>query len=99
MTIRFGVRGNPCGVVCVSVQGAQVKPVRGGENQLARTRLDHHKMDISDNQYFEKVFKNVRQRLNRLENDQNDGSNIQCIDLEIICVSNENISSSWAKLQ
>ena len=75
------------------------KPVRGAENQLARTRLDHHKMHISDYQYFEKVFKNVRQRLNRLEDDQNDGSNSQCINLEITCVSNESISSSWAKLQ
>ena len=39
---------------------------RGIENQLARTRLDH----LSDTLYIEKVFKNLRQKLNRSENDQ-----------------------------
>ena len=34
MTIRFGVRGNPCGVVCVSVQGA-----RGNPCEVLRTNL------------------------------------------------------------
>ena len=83
----------------MSVQGAQGNPCEVLRTNLQGLRLDHHKMQISDHQYFEKVFKNVRQRLNRLEDDQNDGSHSQCIDLEIICVSNESISSSWAKLQ
>ena len=44
--------------------------VCGIENQLARTKLDHHNMHISNNQYFEKVFTNVRHKLNRLEDYQ-----------------------------
>ena len=35
------------------------KPVQGIENQLARTKLDNHHMQISDDQYFEKVFENL----------------------------------------
>ena len=38
--------------------------MRGIENQLARTRLDYHNMQISDNQYLKKVFENLRQKLN-----------------------------------
>ena len=41
------------------------KPVRGIENQFARKWWDYHSMQISDNQYFEKVFKNLRHKLNR----------------------------------
>ena len=46
--------------------GSTGKPV----NRHARTRLDNHSMQISDNQYLEKVFKNVQQKLNRPERDQ-----------------------------
>ena len=44
--------------------------VRGIENQLARTKLDYHSMQISDNQYLDKVFTNIRQKLNRSEKEQ-----------------------------
>ena len=44
--------------------GSTGQPVRGVENQLARTRLDYHNVQISDNQYLEKVLKNLRQKLN-----------------------------------
>ena len=40
------------------------KSARGIENQLARKKLDYHNMQISDNQYTEKVFKNLRKKLN-----------------------------------
>ena len=56
MIIRFWVQGNLC--------REYRKPVRGVENQLAKTRLDYHNMQTSDNQYLEKVFKNLRQKLN-----------------------------------
>ena len=49
--------------------GSTGKLVRGIENQLTRTRLDYHKMQISDILYLEEVFKNVRQNLNRPEDD------------------------------
>ena len=52
-------------VVCV--RSSTRKLVRGTENQLARKKLDYHSMRISDNQYLEKVFKNLRQKLNRSE--------------------------------
>ena len=41
-----------------------VKLVRGIENQLVRTRLDYHSIQISDNQYIEKVLKNLRKNVN-----------------------------------
>ena len=44
--------------------------VLGIENQLTRTRLDNHNMHISDNQYLEKFFKNLRQKLNLSEGAQ-----------------------------
>ena len=49
-----------CGVCERSSTG---KLVRGIENQLARKKLDSHNMGISDNQYIEKVFTNLRHKL------------------------------------
>ena len=46
------------------------RPVRGIQNQLARTKLDSHTMQISDNQYLEKAFTNVHQKLNRTANEK-----------------------------
>ena len=42
-------------------------PVRGIENQLARTKLDFHNMQISIYQFVEKVFDNLQHRLNLSE--------------------------------
>ena len=41
--------------------GSSGKPVRGVENQVERTRLDLHSVQISDNRYTEKVFEIIRQ--------------------------------------
>ena len=41
--------------------GSTRKPVRGIDNQLERTRLEYHFLQISDNRYVEKVFRNLRQ--------------------------------------
>ena len=60
--------GRPVRGVCERSSAERL--VRGIENQLARTKQDYHKMQISDNQFLEKVFTNVRQKLNRLENEQ-----------------------------
>ena len=58
------------GCVCASAQ-AQGDLCEGSRtNQLARKKLDHHDMQISDNQDFEKVFTNIRQKLNRSENEK-----------------------------
>ena len=46
------------------------KPVHGTQNQLTRMKLSHHNLEVSDNMYIEKVVTNVRQMLNRSEDDQ-----------------------------
>ena len=43
------------------------KLVRGDDTQIERTRLEIHSMQISDHRYLEKVFKNLRQKLNLAE--------------------------------
>ena len=43
------------------------KLVRGDVNQIERTRLEFHNMQISDHRYPEQVFKNLRQKLNLAE--------------------------------
>ena len=43
------------------------KLVRGEDNQIERTRLEFHNMQISDHRYREQVFKNLRQKLNLAE--------------------------------
>ena len=66
--IRFLAQGNVCGVVCVCERSVGAgRPVQVFENQLARTQLDYHHMQISDDQYLEKVFENLRQKLNLSE--------------------------------
>ena len=44
--------------------GSIWKLVQGVADQLARTRLDFHRMQICDYQYVEKVFENLPQKLN-----------------------------------
>ena len=44
--------------------GSTRKLVRGDDSQIERTLLEFHKMQISDHRYLEKVFKNLRQKLN-----------------------------------
>ena len=43
---------------------------RGIEIQLQTTRLDHHNLQATDYMYVEKVFTNLRHKLNRSENDE-----------------------------
>ena len=50
--------------------GSRGNPVRGIDHQLGRARLDDHSMQISDCRYVEKVFKNLRQKLNLSEDAQ-----------------------------
>ena len=45
------------------------KLVRGIQNQVTEVKLDHHNLQVSDTRYIEKIFANVRQKLNRLESD------------------------------
>ena len=47
----------------MGVQGVSGKPVQGVENQLARTRLDFHNLQISDCRYVDNVFENLPQKL------------------------------------
>ena len=62
-------------------------------------KLDHHNMQISDERYIEKEFKNLRQKLNLPESEQILDQD-QSIDLVTIYDNNdESISSSCAKLQ
>ena len=46
------------------------KLVRGIDNLLERTRVEYHKMHISDYRCVERVFKNLRQKLNLSEDAQ-----------------------------
>ena len=46
------------------------KRVHGIQHQLFRMKLDHHNLEVSDHLFIEKVFTNVRQKLNRSEDDQ-----------------------------
>ena len=50
--------------------GSTGKSVRGIDNKLERTRLEHHNMQISEYRYVERVFKNLRPLLNRSQNVQ-----------------------------
>ena len=40
------------------------------QNQLTEVKLNHHNLEISNTRYVEKVFADVRQKLNRQEDDQ-----------------------------
>ena len=40
------------------------KLVRGDDSQIERTKLEFHNLQICDHRYLEKVFKNLRQKLN-----------------------------------
>ena len=40
------------------------------EIQLQTTRLDHHNLQVTDYGYVEKVFTNLRRKLNRTEDDE-----------------------------
>ena len=50
--------------------GSTGKSVRGIDNKFERTRLEYHNMQISEYRYVERVFKNVRPKLNRSQNVQ-----------------------------
>ena len=41
--------------------------MRGDDSEIERTRLEVHIIQISDHRYLEKVFKNLRQKLNLAE--------------------------------
>ena len=44
--------------------------VREVQNQFTKVTLNHHNLEIPDTRYIEKVFANVRQKLNRPESDR-----------------------------
>ena len=46
------------------------KPGREVQNQLTEVKLNYHNLEISNIRYIEKVFANVRHKLNRPEDDQ-----------------------------
>ena len=46
------------------------KPGREVQNELTVVKLKQHNLEISNTRYIEKVFANVRQKLNRPEDDQ-----------------------------
>ena len=54
-------------VMCVTVSGSCGKLQRGVENQLEKTRLDYHTLQISDYRYVDKV-ENLRQKLRLCSN-------------------------------
>ena len=51
---------------CAS-SGSTRNLVRGDDNQIERTRFEFHNLQISDHRYLEKVFKNLRPKLNLAE--------------------------------
>ena len=58
--------------------------VRGDDSQIERTRLELHNVQISDHRYLEKVFKNLRQKLNLAEEAPLLDLRDLCVDLVII---------------
>ena len=46
------------------------RPGREVQKQLAKAKLNHHNLEISNTRYTENVFATVRQKLNRPEDDQ-----------------------------
>ena len=83
MIIRFQALGDRCGEM--SQRSSAGKPVRGIQNQLTRTKLDHHNLQVSDNLYIEKVFTNVRQELNRSEDDQMLDQRVNVLTWDYLC--------------
>ena len=57
----FSSSGRPVRV-CVRTFKCGRDLVRGIQNQLARTKLAYHNLQISDHLYLEKVFTNLRQK-------------------------------------
>ena len=55
---------------CLRVQVIAVKLQRKIEIQLQTTRMDHHNLQVTDYGYVEKVFTNLRRKLNRTEEDE-----------------------------
>ena len=63
------------------------KPRREVQNQLTVVKLNHHNVEISNIRHIEKVFANVRHKLNRAEDDEIVlDQKSECDDLWIICV-------------
>ena len=54
----------------INQRSGTVKLVRESQNQLKEVKLDRHNLQVSDNRYIEKVFTNVRQKLDRLGGDE-----------------------------
>ena len=61
--------------------GSIGKQVQGVENQLARTRLDFHNVQISDCQFVEKVFEKIRQKLRRSSYELDGKTNVSILRL------------------
>ena len=61
-SVRKLVRSGEC-----ASSGSTRKLVRGDDNQIERTRVGFRDMQISNRQYLERVFQNLRQRLNLAE--------------------------------
>ena len=58
--------------------------MQGIENQLARTKLDYHHMQISDNQYLEKVFENLSTEVESFGGCRDVSSKDHCVDLGLL---------------
>ena len=51
-----------------SANSASVRKLEGGGDiQIGRSKMEFHSMQISDHQYLERVFKNLRKKLNLAE--------------------------------
>ena len=81
-----------------------VKPGREAQNQLKEVKLNNHNLEISNTRYTENVFADVRQKLNRPEDDQivlDKGS--QCVDMGLFMSTTtqaaihleENYNENW----
>ena len=73
--------------------GTTGRPLGGVQNQLTEVKLDHHNLQVSDTPYIEKVFTNVRQQLNRSEDDEMLDQRVNEL-MELIFVSNDESSDT-----
>ena len=51
----------------ISSSASARKLERDEDIQIGRSKMEFHNMQVSDHQYLEKVFKNLRKELNREE--------------------------------
>ena len=92
----FSRSGRPVRGVCGRSSTGRL--VRGMENQLARTKWDYHNMQISDNPYIERAFRNVRKKLNHSEQRTDIHQKVNVLIWRLLVNNDDRSNASWTTL-